>query len=269
MIKLGFIIPFISKAYSRDWLLHQRLLSNTLASISNQTDQSYLCYVVTSEKQLDIEFDNRVKVIEYPYQRLTYDQLVGYSPDGYIDIDHIERNYDIGKKAHYGCQIAIEDGCTHVMKVDADDLISNRLVAHLKKYSILTNYYIPKGYAMHVNSRYLFTEDALDKINGSTNIVAVEYLPSIDFNSRNINDFNWFTSHDYLKHRLRGNGAEVISIPFRAVIYVKHHAGVSQTAHLFRLGSLKGMIKLLTRGTKITKNLIEEFSINQLSQSLE
>lgn len=263
MIKLGFIVPIISKEYSSDWTRHIRLLNMTVQSILNQEDSSFCCYVVTkNSSDLQVGKALNLRIIDYPYERLAVTDLTGYGAPQLKNIDHIERNYDIGKKSLYGANQAIQDGCTHIMKVDADDLVSNRLVSFLQKGNHKTNYYIPNGYVMTLGSKFLYQEDSLNDINGSTNIVASRYLPAVDFSSRNINDFNFFTSHSYLKVRVEKlSGSDVIPIPFRVLIYVKHPSGVSQSHNLYDPKTFKGLFKLIMRGKRLTARIRQEFSI--------
>ncbi|GEM_PF-4994790 len=262
MNKLAFVIPFVSREFSPDWEFHLRLLSDTVASINNQQDKDFKCYIVSGDELTGVELDHQILQVKYPYNRLPLRELSGYENRKDINVSLIETDYDIGKKVQYASQFAKKDGCTHVMKLDADDLVSNKLVSLIKSKNKSDNFFIQKGYVMGYGKNYVLQENILHGINGSTNIVAVEYLPQCDFESRDVRDFELFTHHHYLKQRLKDeHKASVLAIPFRSVIYVKHDIGLSQTVHLFNPYTVRGLAKLLLRGRRISRSLRKEFAI--------
>ena len=114
----------------------------------------------------------------------------------------LERRWDKSKKIFYGCKIAKEEGCTYLMSVDADDLVSNRLVSYIDdriKENDVPGFYIKKGFLLHTGEkRMIKISEGMQNFNGSTHILKTDYVEIPDFNTGEWMDYNLFTSHGWI-----------------------------------------------------------------------
>src|SRR5262245_7318229 len=110
---IGFIIPLVSREAAADWELVSRLCRRTLGSLLNQTADGWIAVVVGSEPPQYWPTDNRVKFVQadLPLPRT-------------ID----DRYQDQKLKVKRGMLVLREYDPAFMMRLDADDLVTNKLV---------------------------------------------------------------------------------------------------------------------------------------------
>ncbi len=270
-IIVGFIVPFKPRSVSRNWILDNQLLIRTIKSIYNQIDKSFQVYIIYTDQPEDLlEMENLHYVkFEKPLCKTEdiedYHSVIRHHSDGKILI----KRFDKERKICFGISKARESGCTYIMSVDSDDLISNKIVSFIMENNdngSASGWFIPKGYIHKHGSNYLINQPSnMWALNGSTHIVREDFLPNPNHDSMKYNDFNFFTSHGYIKTRLKRNyGCELYPIPFPAVIYVAHTSNLSFIDDVinFKVGnSFKKIVKTLLRYKRINNALKTEFNI--------
>ena len=190
--------------------------------------------------------------------------VIRYHSDGKI----ISR-FDKERKICYGISKAREGGCMYIMSIDSDDLISNKIVSYIMENNDngrVSGWFIEKGYIHKHGSNYLIKQpNKMWALNGSTHIVREDYLPNPNHDSMKYNDFNFFTSHGFIKTKLqRYHGCELQPVPFPATIYVAHSSNLSFINDIvnFKVGnSFKKIVKTLLRYKRINNTLNTEFNI--------
>lgn len=126
-----FIIPFRSRQTTDRWVYACTLLQRTLKSVCNQTDDDFRVLVVCHELPEDIAPHPQVQFISVNLP---------------IPTNHGEGVRDFRIKVRIGCFYAQQYNPDFMMSVDADDLVSNRLVAYTKKHLEHHGLYFDKGY---------------------------------------------------------------------------------------------------------------------------
>lgn len=248
---IGFVLPFKPKKESSDWSNDNRLLQNTITSLLQQKSVEFFAYVVYTDEPENRILHDHVKYIAFPLRFLEYDEIDMGNPGVFVPNKQrlVERRFDKGRKIIFGCQCAKEDGCSYLMSVDADDLISNKLVEYIEKHNnqdTLAGWYIPKGYVLNSMNKKLYRQYKMHLFNGSTHILRADLVPIPDFKSLDWQNYNWFVSHGWTKVRLKEQlGVELLPIPFYAVIYVVHHSNISPIFSIIRAKSFRNFIKRL------------------------
>lgn len=129
-----FVVPLRSKQTSNDWEGVCRSFNWTLGSIFNQGDPDFRVYVVVHETpRVEIPTDDRLTIIE-----------VDFAPPS--DVPGQMR--DKANKVHLAGTEIRKAGGGFIMKVDADDLVSNRIVGHVKAHPAVDGWYIRTGYEL-------------------------------------------------------------------------------------------------------------------------
>jgi hypothetical protein len=272
---IGFIIPLRPKSQSKNWGLDCKLLEATIRSLLNQSSENYKIYVVFSDDpKIDIS-SSRLFFVQFPFSFLAFAGIresASLLDDFGNDPVMLERRWDKSRKIFYGCKKAKEDGSSYVMSVDADDLVSKQLVHYIEegvKEKELPGFYIDKGYLYKFGSkRMICVYKDFQNFNGSTHIIKSEFVTIPDFESGTWMDYNLFTSHGWIRKRLKdAHGIELEAIPFPAIIYVAHGGNISNLSQLNIKDKMKQFIKKMVRGKMIDARVREEFSIPHLGRT--
>lgn len=269
---LAFILPLKPKSQSKDWKKDCALLEASIRSLQNQQSGNYRIYVVFSDDpQLKHSFEE-VAFISFPFSFRFFDQIP-YAAELLSSFDNdkimMERRWDKSRKIFWGCSVALKDGCDYVMAVDADDLVSGRLVQYIDartREKDIPGFFIDKGFLYYPRKKRLISIDRhMQNFNGSTHILKADFIKIPDFDTGEWHDYNLFTSHGWLLHRLRETyGIQLEAIPFPAVIYVAHGGNISGVAQLSFKERVKRFIKFMVKGQTMNNSLKKEFMIMSL-----
>jgi hypothetical protein len=246
---IGFVLPFKPRKESSNWSNDNRLLQNTVNSLLQQKSSGFMVYVVYSDEPENKILHENVRYFSFPFRFLEYDEIDVGNPEFFVPNQQrmVERRFDKGRKIIFGCQKAKEDGCSYLMSVDADDLISNKLVEYIDNNSqqdTVAGWYIPKGYVLNSINEKLYRQHKMHLFNGSTHILRADLVPIPDFDSLDWQKYNWFVSHGWTKIRLKEQlGVELLPIPFYGVIYVVHHSNISPIFSIIKAQSFRNFIK--------------------------
>jgi glycosyltransferase involved in cell wall biosynthesis len=129
-----FAIPLIARSAAYDWDVVVHHFNATLGSIFNQTDPNFRVIVAcTGRPEVRIPVDERLEFVDLPDRP--------FSPH---DPEWSYR--DIARRRHAVLKHAAPDGDAYVMLVDADDLVSCRLVSHVRQTNHQYGYLLTRGY---------------------------------------------------------------------------------------------------------------------------
>ncbi|MFT3980968.1 MAG: hypothetical protein QM687_10895 [Ferruginibacter sp.] len=264
---LGFIIPFKSQRSTSDWEKDNLLLKNTVDSLLNQSSPDYIIYVVYTDAPLYLQQSGKIRLLQSPFPYLSYHEMS--LPPDVIDFHKsetmVEKRLDKGKKITYGSKIAKEDGCSYLMAVDADDLVSDKVAAFVAANASQqkeAGWYIPEGYVFNRNTNTLLKHHSLHFFNGSTHIIKAAYVPVPSFDTAGFHDYSFFTAHGWLIYRVKElYGKALEPLPFPAVIYVVHDNNISNVNEVVFGKTIRNQLKKIIFRKKIKSSVIKEFSI--------
>jgi hypothetical protein len=233
---VGFLIPFASRCTKSNWQVACAHLRQTLKSVQNSRNGNY-CVVVAGHEapDFDLEVDSR-------FHFLSVDQPPPARQDYPVSLK-LDRLSKIAAAWNY-----TKSTCTprYVMKLDADDFISSKLVDWLKNAGGEAGYLIEHGWFWRSGARHLIqcTEN-LDRVCGSCIIIRSDFadkngpfrtevegvrldetsskfaasdhyslVPGSGVSTLLLND-----SHQRYRAQFAYLGHKLSSVPFRAVVY--------------------------------------------------
>lgn len=160
-----FLIPFASRQVKANWSTACKYLQQTIRSIRNSASQNYQVIVAGNEEpEFEGVFDGKVHFLS------VHNQFPAH-----LDAHAAQRSDKLAK---------IEAAWTHakskwqpkyVMKLDADDFISLRLVGWLDDNGTEAGYLIRHGWLWHSGARHLIQRtEYFDRVCGSCLIIRTD-----------------------------------------------------------------------------------------------
>ena len=221
----------------------------------------------------DINFQHEnLHYLNFPYQEVTVAEITDWEDrkQWYSPV-FAERMMDKSRKITLGCEMAKSLGCTYLMGVDSDDLVSWKLASFVSSYSgqDLPGWRIMKGFVYEENASIAVKNKNIWQMNGSTHIIRADLVKIPDFKSNfNLFDYSLFQSHVYTYQRLVDFEKEKLEeVPFYGVIYLIHNNNYSEVKNIISANSLKLLLKKLLFGKLVTKKLREEFGLYRLKEA--
>ena len=252
MIYFG--IPLRSKYSSINWERVSTHFNRTLKSVFNQTRPEFKIIVACHEiPPLDREYDDRVEFnrVDIPYPKDLKEQMA-----------------DKGYKVHLIGKRIRDYGGGFTMIVDADDLISNRLVQFVEEHpENRFGWYINKGYILYTDKMRLnFAPKFPSGSNTIINYTAQQLPPNLVNawkSSEPENQYIIIKGHS-TKTKIRACneiGRPLQPIPFRAAVYVLGTGENHSTLNNDR-SAVRNLMDFTFTRRMLTKGIREEFGID-------
>jgi len=275
-----FLIPFASRKVRANWPTACACLQQTLRSIRNSASQNYRVVVAGNEEpELEMGFDSKIHFLSlnHPFPSHPNHRVA-------IRLDKLAKFRAGWKHAKANWQPK------YVMKLDADDFISSRVVGWLDDCATEGGYLIQHGWLWRSGARYLIQRtEYLDRVCGSCLIIRsdlahrngpflteVEGVPLDEASSRfAANDHYSLVpgsgtstlllndSHQRYAAQFAYLGHKLSSMPFNAVIYrtgnpdsISRMAGTGRPRYTLRM-----LIGKIRRTRFITRSLRREFML--------
>lgn len=246
----AFAIPLKSKLVSRDWSIVGRLLSRTVRSLLNQSDPNFRIFLACHEVPEIPELqDPRVEILQARFG------VPLYQAEFMID-KHRKRELIAARWRTLGGG--------YMMSVDADDLVSNRLVDYVISQPSQRGFLVTKGYDLSEESGKVNFAPRFYKICGTNSVIRwhSDELPTEPFQSQDVL-FRASIRHgnvgtvDFFARR----GEPFASLPFPAVIYVRSH-GDNATDVLHTESWKRRLIRSMTPGFRANAGFAREFALD-------
>lgn len=255
---LVFIVPLRSPATCTDWETVSSLCNETLKSLTQQDSTQYRVILVCNSPPQGFTDHKHITVIQEPFS-------IPNSWEGGIgDIYHkIKRGMVEVKRL----QIVSPGSSAFVMRVDADDLVSNRLVSFTQRYLNSDGWYFPTGYIYEIGKKYLFLRPKFTAVSGTSNIFKCNYSDfpeSMDTPSNEWLETVW--QHLNANELLKSRGRKLSPLPFPGAVYRINPQNMSST-HVEdkRFSSLKSILWKIFFKRKLTSRIISEFTFPDLT----
>ena len=203
---LVFILPLKSALVADSWSRVSRLLARTLASACAQTSPDFRVIVACHE----------VPEGDFPHPKLEFIQVNHPAPS---PSSPAEMRTDKQRKHSMALRRALAYSPSHVMFLDSDDLVSNRLAAFVTSHSPETSWYLRSGYFFCERQKYLHLERwRFDQWCGSAHIVRPEHLAFMNHSGDQL-----LLDHRRLTQELKQQGTPISPLPFRGAVYTIAH----------------------------------------------
>lgn len=266
---LGFIVPIKPQKFSKNWKQDNLILERTVKSICQQKLQKFRLIVVYTDKPAIGYTHPNLYYINFPYGEVNVTDISDWeSMKKWYSPVFAERMMDKSRKIILGCQFAQSLGCTYLMGVDSDDLVSNKLTSFIDSYGDknCAGWRINKGYVYEENSVVAVKNKNIWGMNGSTHIIRQDLVQIPDFATDfNLFHYSLFQSHTYTYQRLIDfKSQQLQSLPFYGVIYLIHNNNYSSVKDIIAANALKLLIKKAFMGKLVTTSLRQEFGLYQL-----
>jgi hypothetical protein len=273
---IAFIVPFRCKASSKNWEFHSALLNRTLQSITNQTNSNFKVIVVYTDFPENKYESNSVTWLHFPFPFLKVKEITDYelhAKQYFIKEEYAEFSMDQGRKSIYGADVARKSGYDYVMSVDADDLVSNKIVQFVEDENQNNNnpgWYVNKGYVYIENKNLLFRYPRnLNHFCGSSYIVRQDLIFIPSFESRNMLEYSFFSGHAWLLNRLKEYNKVVLQpLPFYGIIYILNSVSWMNSGSTFLSNGLKKWAKIFLYGQISYARIKKEFSLFRIQKKI-
>jgi hypothetical protein len=246
----AFAIPLKSKLVSRDWPTVGRLLARTLRSLFNQSNPNYRIFLSCHEiPEIPELRDPRVEILQAKFD---------------IPIYHAEFMIDKHRKRELIAARWRTLGGGYMMTVDADDLVSNRLVEYVMNQPSRRGFLVTRGYDLSERSRKVNVAPRFYKLCGTNCVIhwRPEELPVEPFQRQDV------LFRESIRHGNVGTagffarrGESFAPLPFAAVVYVRSH-GDNATDVLHTEGWKRRLIRSLTPGFRANAGFAREFALD-------
>jgi hypothetical protein len=275
----AFLVPFASRRVKPKWEIACAHLRQTLRSIQNSSNGNY-CVVVAGHEapHFDVCFDSRFHFLSLNHPVLSHENY------------HVSLVRDKLTKIAAAWEYAKQTwNPSYVMKLDADDFISSKLVAWLDNKGGEAGYLIKHGWVWHSGSRVIERTEYLDRVCGSCLIIRSDLadrngpfltemegvpldeasstfaatdhyslVPGSGISTLLLND-----SHQRCAAQLAYLGHELTTIPFDAVVYRTGNPDSSSRFGGFWRPkcTMRMLVGRIRRTRFITQTLREEFML--------
>lgn len=274
-----FLIPFASRKVRSNWPNLCIYLQQTIRSIRNSASENYRVVVAGNEKpELEMGFDSRIHFISFKHPFPSHpNHRAAFRLDKLAKIDAAWKYAKSNWQPKY------------VMKLDADDFISSRLVGWLDDTGTEAGYLIQHGWFWRSGARYLVQRtEHLDRVCASCLIIRSDLaertgpflteaegvtldeagsrfaasdhyslVPGSGTTTLLLND-----THQRYAAQLSYLGHELHTLPFDAVIYrVSSDSVAAVTGDRVGKFNLRKTLGAIRRTRFITKSLRKEFML--------
>lgn len=228
---LTFIIPVRHQDNAKNWPRVKQTLGETARSIAAQKDEGWKAVVVANRGadlgELPKGFD--VKWVDFPPNQLH--AKGNATQEEFYEAFRIDK----GRRVLAGMLHAGDMG--HVMIVDDDDFVSNRLTGFVAANRKANGWYFGEGYVWSDGGRLLYRHPDFSHLCGSSHVVRADLygLPASFEGASETYIKQMLGSHIFLSPHLEAAGTPLAKLPFLGGVYrVGHAESHSQSDGLFR-----------------------------------
>ena len=274
---VAFLIPFASRRTKSRWDIACAHLRQTLSSVRNSTSKNY-CVVVAGHEAPDFNFES---------DSTCWFLSVNHAIQLHEDVVVSGRLDKLAKIAAAWNYAKSRWNPRYVMKLDADDLISARLVQWLENFGDQPGYLINHGWVWRSGSRYiLHSTEYLDRVCASCLVIRSDIadqegpfrtgvegmrfdqlsasfaaadhyslIPGSGTSTVLLND-----SHQRYAAQFAFLGHKLSNVPFKAVVYRTGNPESNSAGLQTGRPTLRMILGRIRRTRLMTKNLKKEFA---------
>ena len=221
MTLVTFVIPVRHQDNASDWSLLKANLVQTIASISNQTNDDWRGVIVANEGADLPDLPERFVVERVAFPPNDMHELGKASREDFYDAFRADK----GRRVLMGMLRARDS--RFFMIVDDDDFVSARIVQHASENPDANGWTIDHGYIWDDGGKLLLGDDDFNHLCGTSLIIRSDLydLPE-RFEDASL---DWIKSmlgsHVRIADILAERGTPLATLPFRGAIYRVSHSG--------------------------------------------
>lgn len=261
---LTFVIPVRHPANAVDWAMLKVRLAQTLRSVSAQDSPGWRGVVVANEGADLPPMPDGWEVVRVAFPPNPLYQQGSADKEAFYDAVRLDK----GRRVLAGMLHA--RASDYFMVVDDDDLVSRRLVGHLRANPGAAGWHVRDGYFWREGSHLLYLHGEFSKYCGTSYIVLSDLygLPDSMDNADEAFVRSMLGSHVLLPARLAEAGHRILPLPFQGAVYRIGHSGAHSRSGGLRsqllsagrpLGDPLRAILRLRRLRPLTASIRDEF----------
>ena len=245
-----FVVPFKGRACCSDWLIASDLCRKSIASML-RTSSPVKVILVCSEPPDYLPSDSRliVKKLALPTPRTREEMMA-----------------DKISKIRLGLTIARQFAPTWLMRADADDRVSCRLVSFVEKQRPHGAWYAELGWLHRLGSNYVVKQRNFHTQCGTSCVTYVSSSQIPNKADEPLDEPNPFNQgHHTVVNFLKNSGVSVHPIPFPTTLYVTDSGENWSGPWLTAPPSRRIRLRHLLNTRPLTRSIREEFGLKPLS----
>lgn len=256
-----FVVPLMNPKVSNSWQRVLRLFERSIQSICNQTSPDFRVVVVCNQKPN----------IDFCHPHIIYLE-VDFSPNS---LDVYAKTMDRGQRVLYGLQWSQRLKPSHVMFVDADDCISNRIAEFVAANHNCEGWVMQQGYMYKEGANWIYDVPSRKKpfnlMCGTSNIIRTD-LYELDPVRLLDTEFmlEYYGKHMYITEYLKQQKTVIKPLPFNGAVYVVENGENYYCTHFSRYMPKRLVPKLRTLHNyrPLTSKVRHEFGLYKIADHL-
>ncbi len=223
---LVFVIPLQHPASAGNWPVVLSLLLRTVRSVCAQREGPFRAVVVANRGVAMPELPPGAEIARVDFEAPDPPPRRDLYADEESRRDVIR--FDKGRRILAGILHARDSSdVTHMMTVDADDFVSNRLAGQVARHAGANGWFMPEGYVWSDGGSWLYRHPSFFLYCGTSHLVRIDLLGLPDRVEAADPDYvRWMIgSHKVLERRLREGGTPLEPLPFPGAVYRIGHSG--------------------------------------------
>jgi len=218
---LTFIIPVRHQANAKNWAQLKGNLSQTLRSLSQQTNPNWKAIIVANYGADLPELPPRVEVAWVDFAPNPLHEKGVVDQETFYDAFRIDK----GRRVLSGM---LQAGKTrYFMIVDDDDFVSRKMTQFVIDNDDANGWYVDDGYIWQESSSYLYRYSGFSKLCGTSHVIRSDLyqLPKTFEEASEEYIKRMLGSHIFIDKFLREAGTPLSPLPFAGAVYRVGHPG--------------------------------------------
>lgn len=245
---VAFIMTLASPEWKREqWDRVSEVCNNTLKSILNQTSRNFKIILVCNEPPINVPQDSNLIITPTDLP----------CPKNYEGVIN-----DIYQKIKIGMTVAGRLKAKFVMRIDADDFVSNKLVAFTEKNPDSNGWYFNWGYCYDYWNHKMYLQPSLHMNCGTAHIIRCQegdFPTSTDTPKSEWLECIW--QHQNINRFLTPMNRTAKPLPFLGVIRSVNTGVNAEAQSVIHKQPVKRFITEQFLKKRITPKMIQEFAL--------
>lgn len=260
--KLIFVVPLAKNEMVSSWEETLRMFQRTTRSASKQISRRFEILVIGHTKpSVGLDRENLTFFqVDFPLELSLKDR-----PEMPKEELREIKWTDMGRKRLFGLVKAIERGATHVMFLDGDDCVSNRLASLVESSPNAPGWFFETGYRYNEGENHVrFKPRKFHQECNSSSILRVDLLPVPEHPEydRGFDYYRFYINHQFLLEKMKKLTHCLKKLNFPGAIYVIHGANLHAQKHQQKnIHFVREWLTNLLFRHPITKSFSNEFSL--------
>ena len=218
---ITFIIPVRHQANSKNWALLKANLTQTIASISAQTNPNWRAVIVANEGADLPDLPHGFEVVYVDFSPNTMHEQQGNDKEVFYDFLRMDK----GSRVLKG-MLHIQETAFYMI-VDDDDFVSNHIVSYVSENATANGWKINDGYIWGDGGKLLLTYNDFSNFCGTSLIIRSDLyqLPNNFESATQEYIKTMLGSHVKISKILENKGSPLLNLPFRGAVYRIGHPG--------------------------------------------